>query len=658
MKKRRVLLIGWDSADWRLLRPLMERGLMPNLSRLTDSGAHGNLASLDPLLSPIIWTSIATGKFPHKHGVLGFVEPDPAGSGIRPVGSATRTTAALWNMLSESGLKTHVVGWFAGHPAESVSGVCVSERFSLPSAPGPAAPWPAAEGTVNPADLMDALLPLRVHPREIEGGQLLPFVPGAAALDQSDPEVAGKLEELARVLAETATHQAAATFLMENHDWDFLGVYFRALDTLGHHFMPFHPPLMPGIDPAAAETWGRVMETACIFHDLMLGRMMALAGPDTTVIVLSDHGFESAASRPGTVANETQTMAEWHRPFGIIAMSGPGICPGEQIYGSSVLDIAPTILHLFGLPCGRDMDGKVLMSALENPAPVERIPTWDINFTPMGKAEDESSRAVIQQLIALGYMDENAGTDAARASLEIGLNRITSLLQTAEFPAAEAEARALSEKYPEEPRCRFKLVQTLLWLGRVEEARGVLDQTEADLGITLTSRRIRSNIRLMEGTPEEALKELRTASPDIASGPDLQIQFGRIHLRRRSWPEAETAFRAALAVEPDLPSAWCGLAAALVRQDRDEAALQAVLTALGLQHFYPLGHFQLGAILSKMARFGQAVQAFETGLSMEAGHPMAHRYLSRLHRRLGNLPASLAHGEYLRRLRQPSAALL
>ena len=57
-----------------------------------------------------------------------------------------------------------------------------------------------------------------------------------------------------------------------------------------------------------------------------------------------------------------------------------------------------------------------------------------------------------------------------------------------------------------------------------------------------------------------------------------------------------------------------------------------------------------------MARFPQAVQAFETGLSMEAGHPMAHRYLSRLHRRLGNLPASMAHEEYLKRLRHKPAA--
>ena len=128
---RKVLLIGWDSADWRVLSPLMDEGLLPTLSSLVNRGVMGNLGTIEPILSPIVWTSIATGKLPHKHGVLGFVEPDPLGGGSRPVGSRTRRVRALWNMLSEAGLATHVVGWYAGHPAESINGVCVSERFPL-----------------------------------------------------------------------------------------------------------------------------------------------------------------------------------------------------------------------------------------------------------------------------------------------------------------------------------------------------------------------------------------------------------------------------------------------------------------------------------------------------------------------------------------------
>ena len=62
---------------------------------------------------------------------------------------------------------------------------------------------------------------------------------------------------------------------------------------------------------------------------------------------------------------------------GVLVMHGPGIRQDERIYGAGLLDIAPTILHLFGLPVGRDMDGKVLLTAMESPAPIERIESWE-----------------------------------------------------------------------------------------------------------------------------------------------------------------------------------------------------------------------------------------------------------------------------------------
>ena len=71
----RVLLIGWDAADWKVIRPLLEAGQMPNLARLMAEGVHGNLATIYPALSPMLWTSIATGKRAYKHGIHGFTEP-------------------------------------------------------------------------------------------------------------------------------------------------------------------------------------------------------------------------------------------------------------------------------------------------------------------------------------------------------------------------------------------------------------------------------------------------------------------------------------------------------------------------------------------------------------------------------------------------------
>ena len=75
---KKILLIGWDAADWKIINPLLDKGEMPALESLINNGVMGNIATLDPPLSPMLWTSIATGKRADKHGILGFTEPDSA----------------------------------------------------------------------------------------------------------------------------------------------------------------------------------------------------------------------------------------------------------------------------------------------------------------------------------------------------------------------------------------------------------------------------------------------------------------------------------------------------------------------------------------------------------------------------------------------------
>ena len=168
MSKPRVLLIGWDAADWKVIQPLLEAGQMPNLARLMAGGVHGNLATLYPVLSPMLWTSIATGKRAYKHGIHGFTEPLPDGSGVRPVSLLSRKTKAVWNILNQTGHRSIVVGWWPSHPAEPLNGVMVSNHF----APGPAKPGelpPLPAGAVYPASLAASLGELRVSPMELSG---------------------------------------------------------------------------------------------------------------------------------------------------------------------------------------------------------------------------------------------------------------------------------------------------------------------------------------------------------------------------------------------------------------------------------------------------------------------------------------------------------
>ena len=116
--------------------------------------------------------------------------------------------------------------------------MCVSNRFAVVP-PGPGQPWPLADGTVHPPELRDVLAELRVRPEEMDASMLLPFVPGAARIDQDRDK---RLLALAVILAEAATTHGAITWCLEHRPWDFAAVLYNGIDQFCHLFMEYHPP--------------------------------------------------------------------------------------------------------------------------------------------------------------------------------------------------------------------------------------------------------------------------------------------------------------------------------------------------------------------------------------------------------------------------------
>jgi len=195
---------------------------------------------------------------------------------------------------------------------------------------------------------------------ELEGEQLLPFVPKAAEIDQEKDK---RLSSIAKVLAENASIHAAATATLQLEPWDFMAVYFDGIDHFCHGFMRYHPPRQDWIDEKDFELYSGVIKAAYQFHDLMLGVYMNLVDEDTAIMLISDHGFHPDHLRPKELPNEPAGPADEHRQFGVFVLNGPGIKQDDMVFGASLVDIAPTVLQLFGLPIGRDMDGRPLIGA-------------------------------------------------------------------------------------------------------------------------------------------------------------------------------------------------------------------------------------------------------------------------------------------------------
>ena len=335
---------------------------MPVLARLLERGVMADIATLEPVLSPMLWTSIATGKHADRHGILGFTELNPETCRVQPVTSTSRRTKAIWNILSQQGYRVNLAGWFASHPAEPIRGCSVSDAFAR-AFPATGEPWPLLPGSVYPPSIGPQIAGLRVRPEEVDAEILRLFIPDLAAIDQSKPNGLGTLRKL---LAECFSIHNAVTWLMENTEWDFMGAYYIGIDHFSHAFMNYHPPRLEWVDPGEFALYSHVVDGAYRLMDLFLARLMQLAGANATVIVLSDHGFHSDHLRPRHIPAVPAGPAAQHRPLGIFAMAGPGIRQDERINGVSLLDVAPTVLSLFGLPAGLDMPGRLLLDAFES----------------------------------------------------------------------------------------------------------------------------------------------------------------------------------------------------------------------------------------------------------------------------------------------------
>ena len=124
----RVIVLGLDGIDPRGGRPADVRGQVPNFAKLRQDGAYGRLHSSKPLLSPVVWTTIATGKTPiSMASVTSWPSTKTPASRFRRT-SEMRRVKAFWNILSEAEESVGVVGWWATWPAEEVNGWMVSDH--------------------------------------------------------------------------------------------------------------------------------------------------------------------------------------------------------------------------------------------------------------------------------------------------------------------------------------------------------------------------------------------------------------------------------------------------------------------------------------------------------------------------------------------------
>lgn len=638
MKKPKVLVIGWDSADWKIINPLMDAGEMPALQKLVENGVCGNIATLDPPLSPMLWTSIATGMRPHKHGILGFLEPDSSGKNLRQTHITSRKVKALWNILHQNNLKSNVVGWWPSHPAEPINGTMISNFYQTANFADNWNNWTLKDGCVHPQNMHEVFADLRVHPTEITEAHILPFIPEAAKINQRKDR---SLINLSKNLAEAASIHNAATYLLENDKaWDFMGVYYEAPDLISHGFMKFHPPKMEHIPQELFDIYNQVVNGIYRFHDMMLDRILQMIDDDTTVIIVSDHGFYSDHLRPKSLPKEPAAIALEHSPFGIFVACGPNIKKDERIYGAGILDITPTLLTIFGLPVGADMDGKPLAQIFEHEMPISVIQSWEFVDGDAGQHPKEFKEDIyevhdekaLQQLADLGYIEApteaNSDENFKNNIKENQFYLARSYYNAKDYTSAVEILEELVKDKPAKERFIKYLIECQLSLNNIKRCHELLDELKQNENKSpYILNIIEGNILLYENKIEQAIicfEKAEEVSKEIIKS---NISLGNAYMEAKRWSDAIRIFKREIEYDSNSNQALFGLGFCYFKEYDYEKAIDYLIDSIGLVYFNPSAHFYLGESFYASEMYHEAAQAFEITLRLAPKFFLANKRL-------------------------------
>ena len=259
---RKVFVIGFDGATWRFIRPLVDRGEMPNFQRLMERGSYGDLTSTIPFQSAAAWVTFMTGQNSGKHGVYMFQDYDATSYSYvgRTANSRYFSGRTIFDVVGQMGGKVTAVRVPMTYPAWPINGLMVS-------------------GFPTPGNTPDSFYPPSL--REELGSSAQP--------EQSDFRELSTEEQAATLEAQMERLSELVSRLMER-EHDLFMVVHRISDEVHHFFIGFVDPRTPAYDPEKAAKYGDLVNHFYRKMDQTLGEMLEQLGPDDTVFVISDHG--------------------------------------------------------------------------------------------------------------------------------------------------------------------------------------------------------------------------------------------------------------------------------------------------------------------------------------------------------------------------------
>lgn len=267
MGNNRLIVIGLDGATFSVIDPLIREGKLPNIEKLMNRGARGELLSTMPPVTAPAWASFMTGKLPGAHGLFDFVKSFEGDWKRQVVNYSHIKSKSLWSMLSESGRKVGILNVPLTYPPPEVRGFLVS-------------------GMLTPSTQVQY-----THPISLSAELEKKFGPYVIDVGWQRYGPAGIRRFLGDLMDCTHKREKVAFYLMESRAWDFFMTVFTGTDRIQHALWNFLlPEDSSTMSQEDKEIRGLIVEYYQLIDDI-IGKMTSVIEGSGNLIIMSDHGF-------------------------------------------------------------------------------------------------------------------------------------------------------------------------------------------------------------------------------------------------------------------------------------------------------------------------------------------------------------------------------
>jgi predicted AlkP superfamily phosphohydrolase/phosphomutase len=313
----RLVILGVDGATWAVIDPMLERGELPAFGAARAEGASGIMRAPEPIFSPLIWTTLATGLEPREHGIRGF-----------SMESSAIKSPRYWNIAQSQGMSIGIYKWLVTWPPEALD-----EGFMVPA-------WLARSTAASPPQLSvvkELELSQRRRRQAVSSTRnLLALTPDLIkvglrwstlreacrwrlrmAYGEVDPRALDAGLQQLRVAIDWDVF--AASLWSERPEVASFNLY--ATDALSHRFWRYHDPEhFDAVSADEGERYGEVVRDAYRQADEILGELRQMIGEETRLLVVSDHGFQALSSHGALrMLPRTEPVINWLGEHGLRA---------------------------------------------------------------------------------------------------------------------------------------------------------------------------------------------------------------------------------------------------------------------------------------------------------------------------------------------------